>query len=778
MKQANNQIWFKKPAVCWEEVHPIGNGSLGAMIWGTTSEELLGLNLDTLWSGVKRDTNNYEAYSYLAPVREEIFAGHYKKAAEMTEEHLLGEFGENYLPMGNLCIRVGTEDSCEAYRRVLDLDEGTETVSYIQNGCHFTREYFASYPDRLIGIQYTSGKPQNYAIRFTSELRPVISAIVDAAGKETVKRQTIKGIRMQGQCPEHVEPSYLDSSDPVIWGDQGIRFQTELRILHTDGIVEWKEETKELLLTNATVFEVALVAVSGDREEPLKIPEIPEIQKTYRELKSAHQADYQALFLKVGLWLGDADEIPTDERLKRLAEGSEDPALFALFFQYGRYLLISSSREGTEAANLQGIWNWEMRAPWSANYTTNINVEMNYWPALVCGLSECMEPYVRLLSELSVEGKKTAQVHFGCRGFCVGHNTDYWRLTNPVGVPYGKKGGVKGSSLYAFFVLSGQWMCETLWRMYEYQKDADFLEKTVYPILKDAALFAVDWLVEYEGQYVTCPSASPENQFRTKEGVSPISMGCTMDMTIIREIFDEFELAYRELERLGRNKQMQITKKTACSSHKTEERDTDVTGERLLSMIKERHAKLLPYQIGEDGRLLEWIYPFEETEPGHRHISHAYGLFPGGEFRKDEELKEACKKSIEYRLSHGGGHTGWSCAWIANLFAVLGDGEKAYQYMNTLLTQSICPNLWTSHPPFQIDANFAGTMAMAQMFVQELDGAVMVLPAIPAEWKCGQVKGLRLTDNRAIDIAWENGTVTWHITDKNGKIRTKNGRLP
>lgn len=784
MEQERNLIWFKKPATRWEEVHPIGNGSLGAMIWGTIPEELLGLNLDTLWSGVKRDTNNYEAYPYLEPVRKEIFAGHYKKAAKMTEEHLLGEFGENYLPMGNLSIRVDAEGSCEDYRRVLDLNEGTGTVSYIQNGCHFTREYFASYPDHLIGIQYTSEKPVSYAIRFTSELCPVISAVVgeaeasmDAAGMEMVKKQQTTGICMWGQCPEHVEPSYLDSSDPIIWGDKGIRFQTKLQILHTDGTVEWKEETKELLILDATVFEAALMAASGDREEPQIVAAIPEIKKSYQKLKARHQADYKKLYSSVKLWLGNEIKLPTDERLKRLSEGEEDPALFALFFQYGRYLLISSSREGTEAANLQGIWSWEMRAPWSANYTTNINVEMNYWPALVCGLSECMEPYVRLLFELSKEGKKTAQVHFGCRGFCVGHNTDYWRITNPVGVRYGTKGGVEGSSLYAFFVLSGQWMCETLWRMYEYKKDPDFLEETVYPLLKEAALFAVDWLVEYDGQYVTCPSASPENQFQTKEGASPISMGCTMDMTIIREIFDEFEFAYRELERLGRNKQTQIVKKPACS-HKTEEWDTDVTAEQLLSMIGERRAKLVPYQIGEDGRLLEWIYPFEETEPGHRHISHAYGLFPGEEFRKDARLKEACKNAIEYRLSHGGGHTGWSCAWIANLFAVLGDGEKTYQYMKTLLTKSICPNLWTSHPPFQIDANFAGTMAMAQMFVQELDGEVTVLPAIPAEWKRGQVKGLCLTDNRTIDIQWESGTVTWHITDKNGKIRTKIGQLP
>lgn len=430
-------------------------------------------------------------------------------------------------------------------------------------------------------------------------------------------------------------------------------------------------------------------------------------------------------------------------------EGKDDPDLYALFFQYGRYLLLSSSREGTEAANLQGIWNWEMRAPWSSNYTTNINVEMNYWPAQICNLAECMEPYFSLLKDLSISGRKTAQVYFGCRGFCVGHNTDFWRITNPVGVPYGKEGGVEGSSLYAFFVLSGQWMCQELWKSYEYQKNLDFLKEFAYPILKEAAFFTIDWLVEYKGRFVTCPSASPENQFRTEKGISPISMGTTMDMTIVREIFNNYEKAYLELE-----------KQKALSKEQIEE------GQQVLAEINERREKLPSYQIGEDGRLLEWIYPFEETEPGHRHISHAYGLFPGEEFRQDERLKEACRKSIEYRLSHGGGHTGWSCAWIANLFAILGDGEQAYVYMKTLLTKSICDNLWTSHPPFQIDANFAGTMAMAQMFVQEMDNEVKILPAIPKAWKKGSVEGLCLHGNKTIDIQWEGEDITYQIRQK------------
>lgn len=734
-----NKIWFDAPASCWEQVHPIGNGNLGAMIWGT-EEEKLGLNLDTLWSGVARDTNNYHAKEYLKPVRQEIFAENYAKAAQMIEQHLLGEFGENYLPMGNLRIcpveadndqKVNNDEHLQDYQRMLDLDAGVVTVSYKKGDASYEREYFASYPDHLIGIRYTSSHKMNLMFSFESELFHVTEQLQD-------------GIRMRGQCPEHVEPSYLDSDEPVIWGTQGIRFMTELHVIRTDGTVV--SQQKGFGIYHASYCELSLQSVSGSRKNPLKVKNIVKVKQSYRELKAAHKKDYRTLFQRVKVDLGKAKEIPTDQRLKLLKEGKEDPDLYALFFQYGRYLLIASSREGTEAANLQGIWNWEMRAPWSSNYTTNINVEMNYWPAQICNLPECMEPYFSLLKDLAQNGAKTAQVHFGCRGFCVGHNTDFWRITNPVGVPYGKSEGVKGSSLYAFFVLSGQWMCQELWKAYEYKKDLEFLKEFTYPILKEAVLFTIDWLVEYKGRYMTCPSASPENQFRTESGISSISMGCTMDMSIVREIFTNFEKAYLEL------------KKYQCLSDAMSK-----DGEKILEEIEERREKLLPYQIGADGRLMEWIYPFEETEPGHRHISHAYGLFPGEEFRRNEKLKEACKKSIAYRLSHGGGHTGWSCAWIANLFAVLGDGEQAYFYMKTLLTRSICDNMWTSHPPFQIDANFAGTMAMAQMFVQELDGDVKILPAIPREWKEGSVSGLCLHGNKTIDIEWKDQNITYKI---------------
>lgn len=880
-----NKIRFEEPASEWEQVHPIGNGSLGAMIWGTKKEKL-GLNLDTLWSGVARDTNNYHAREYLEPIRKMIFDGEYPKAAKLIEEHMLGEFGENYLPMGNLIIDVtkSVDDRCTSdinhncdarekskinlknheslsdknchmqnYRRVLDLENAIVTVSYEEDGVSYEREYFASYPDHLIGMRFSSSEKMNLRFTFESELHPhvektklektliensqVEKSQVENSQSEKIKTAKAKGgISMYGQCPEHVEPSYLQSDNPIIWGTKGIKFETRLSVIGTDGVVEYEENCKDsyrnidavteeidinlytskgevtseisstdkqrkntsLIVKNASYCNLVLQAASGSRQDPLVIPKIElptedvsqnnanncqqnqnqhelcqqklgqsnhsqqnqsqqnnsqqdyiqqaHREKIYEHIKADHIRDYQNLFERVKIDLGKPLDMPTDKRLALLKEGNNDPNLYALFFQYGRYLLISSSREGAEAANLQGIWNWQMRAPWSSNYTTNINVQMNYWPAQTCNLAECMKPYYTLLGELVENGKKTAQVHFGCRGFCVGHNTDFWRITNPVGVPYGKESGVDGSSLYAFFVLSGQWMCQELWKAYEYHGDLDFLNDFSYPILKEAVLFTIDWLVEYKGYYITCPSASPENQFRTEKGISPISMGTTMDMTIVREIFDEFEMAYLELEKHQKLSKQQLSE-----------------GKEILSQINKRRQKLPPYQIGEDGRLLEWFYPFEETEQGHRHISHAYGLFPGNEFRRDDKLKEGCKKSIEYRLSHGGGHTGWSCAWIANLFAVLGDGEKAYEYMKTLLTKSICDNLWTSHPPFQIDANFAGIMAMAQMFVQEEGENIKVLPAIPKEWKQGRIEGLSLRGNRTIDIIWGDQDIKYRV---------------
>lgn len=714
----NNTMWFDRPASKWEEVLPIGNGSLGGMIWGTIAREQIGLNQDTLWSGYYHDKNNGTAKKYLEQTRDLIFRGDYVKASKMVEDHLLGEFTENYMFLGNLWIKVAgvssdgykVDEEAQAYqyRRELDMQNAKVVVQYKQNEVNYTREYFSSYPDNAIIMKYTVDS-EHFQIKcsFDSELQ--CKVVSDS-----------KNLIIRGQCPEHVDPSYLNTDTPIIWGNRGMKFEARLKVVETDGNVLSKDGLLEVI--DATFVVLAFTAVKNN-----------DIDMQYSQLFQRHKMDYAELFNRVDFYLGEQLAMPIDMRLSELRKGKEDPALYALFFQYGRYLLISSSRKGSEPANLQGIWNWQMRAPWSCNYTTNINVQMNYWLADIGALSECFEPYSRFVKELVIEGKKTAKVNFGCRGFCVGHNTDFWRNTNPVGIPYGGEKGVKGSSLYAFFLLSGQWLCQGLWQHYEYNLDVEYLKNTVYPILREAALFCVDWLVLYNGYYVTCPSASPENQFISPngEGISPMSMGSTIDMTIIREVFEHF--------------------RKTCGILGVQ----DV----LLDEIRVKELKLSPFKIGHDRRLQEWFYDFKEAEPGHRHMSHMYGLYPGEMFERDKKLVEACRNTIRSRLLSGGGGTGWSAAWIASLFAVLGDGEQAYQYMQILLTKATENNLWASCPPFQIDANFAGATAIANMLVQDRNGRLKILPALPKAWKDGYITGLRIKQGKVIDISWENSKI-------------------
>jgi alpha-L-fucosidase 2 len=451
---------------------------------------------------------------------------------------------------------------------------------------------------------------------------------------------------------------------------------------------------------------------------------------SYDEMKEIHIKDYRALYEKVELYLGEDNDLPTDERLERLRKGEEDNSLYVLFFQYGRYLLISSSRQGSLPANLQGIWSWQFRAPWSCNWTTNINAQMNYWLAQSCNLKECLPPYFELVNKLCEEGKKTAKIHYNCRGFVHHHNADYWCNTNPVGVAYGYDHGEEESVTWSMWPMGGAWLTSELFRHYEYNPDEEFLKDTVYPVLKESAMFLIDWLYEYEGNYVTCPSTSPENKFKAPSGApSSVAMSSAMDLAIIREVFGNFQ--------------------KTCEILKIDD--------EILEEISERLSKLTPFKVGSKGQLLEWNKEFEECEPGHRHLSHLYGMFPGEIFEGDKELTEACKKSMSLRLSSGSGHTGWSCAWIINLFAVLGDAENAYHYLNTLLTRSTYENLWSAHPPFQIDGNFGGAAGLANMMVQDRNGEIKILPAMPAQFGTGYVKGLRIKNGKTVDINWVDG---------------------
>ena len=715
-------LWYEKSAERWEESLPIGNGSLGAMILGGAEEEILGLNEESVWSGYYKDKNNAKAADCLEEVRSLVFSGKNKEAERLIQNNMLGEYNESYLPLGNLKLKFaygnGKEGKAEGYRRQLDLENAVAQVSYTCNEVHYQREYFASYPAKAIFVLLTADKPvMDFTISFISQLCLAVSA-EDGA------------LQVTGRCPEHVDPSYLPEREgSVVQGTKGMQVNAEFRVVSCDGQV--REEGEMLHVSGASR---CLLMLSAMRQ-----PVLPD-NMDYEALKAAHIQDYRSIYDKVELYLGEQKDLPTEERLELLKKGEEDNGLYGLFFQYGRYLLIASSREGSLPANLQGIWSWELRAPWSSNWTININTQMNYWHALSCNLEECLEPYIRFAERVSEEGKKTAAVNYHCRGSVAHHNVDYWGNTSPVGVPQGEKAGEDGCVNWAFWPMGGAWLTQEIFRAYEYSGDEEYLKNTAAPIIREAALFLNDWLVEYQGEWVTCPSTSPENQFRLPDGqITGLTYASAMDMAIVKEVFTHY---CRICEILG-------------------------TQDALYGEICGKMPRLAPFRTGSFGQLLEWHEEYEEPEPGHRHASHLYGLFPAEVFAGDAKLTEACRVSLMHRLENGGGHTGWSCAWIINLFAVLKDGEKAYEYLRTLLTRSTYPNLWDAHPPFQIDGNFGGTAGIANMLVQDRGGSVTLLPALPAQFKEGYVKGLCIKGRKCVDISWKDGKETGHrIYDK------------
>lgn len=726
----SDRLWYDKPASQWLEALPVGNSNLGAMVFGGVAEEEIQINEETFWSGGPHNNNSPRSLARLGQVRNLILSGHEDEAKDIiNKDFIVGPHGMRFLPMCSLKMSFDIPEEYSDYQRSLDLSDAVAEVSFKVGDVNYTRQVIASLPDKILAVMLRADKKGalDFTLRYDSPLAFEVSA------EGNCLQAVVDGVEQEGI------PASLKALCRTL-------VETDGEVYAEDGTIVVKGASSAVLRTAAATNFVNYHDVSGDASSKVSELLAATQGKSFKTLLSKHEAAYHEQYDRVHLTLdaGKNSDLPTDKRLAAFA-GSDDMAMVALMYNYGRYLLISSSQPGGQPANLQGVWNKEVMAPWDSKYTININAEMNYWPAEVAGLYESEEPFFSMIKDLSETGAVTAREMYGCRGWLAHHNTDIWRIAGPV-----------DGSDWGMFPNGGAWLTTHIWEHYLYTLDKDFLKKW-YPVLKGASEFCMDYLQPYQGYLVMVPSVSPEHGPMGKS--NPLTAGCTMDNQIVRDVFTSVIRASEIL-------------------------DVDGSYRDSLSVAM---SKLPPMKVGRFGQLQEWLQDADDPNDKHRHVSHLYGLYPSNQINAFDtpELFNASKVTLEQR---GDMATGWSLGWKINFWARLLDGNHAFKIISDMLTLlpadapmwgpgrsdgRTYPNLFDAHPPFQIDGNFGAAAGIAEMLIQSHDGTLFILPALPDAWVNGEFKGFRARGQHVVDCKWENGRiVSLKISGPECKVRS------